>query len=83
LIDHFTDSYGKKELKDRWNKDSGVQRDMYSAFLIMNVTENLEEIDRSICIKTYDNFKILHDREMERLKEIKIQSIKLISSMGI
>ncbi len=80
---HFTDEYNKKELKDRWNKDIKVQRDMYSAFLIMNVNDDLETINRDLCIKTYDNFKMLHDKEIERLKGLKSSGYKLISSMGI
>lgn len=80
---HFTDEYNKKELKDRWNKDINIQRDMYSAFLIMNVNDNLESINKEKCNETYDNFKILHDREIERLKELKSNGYKLISSMGI
>ena len=33
----------------------------------MNVKENLEEIDRDLCFGTYDNFKHLHDKEINRL----------------
>lgn len=80
---HFTGEYNKKELKDRWNKDIEIQRDMYSAFLIMNVNDDLESINREECIRTYDNFKILHDKEIDRLKEMKSNGKKLISSMGI
>ena len=80
---HFTDEYNKKELKDRWNKDIEIQRDCYSAFLIMNINDNLETINREECFKTYDNFKELHDKEINRLKELKINGYKLISSMGI
>lgn len=80
---HFTDEYNKKELKDRWNKDIEIQRDMYSAFLLMNVNVDLETINRDKCFETYDNFKTLHDKEIKRLKELKLQGIKLISSMGI
>jgi hypothetical protein len=80
---HFTDEYNKKELKDRWNNDIEVQRDCYSAFLIMNVKNDLETIDRELCNGTYDNFKILHDKEINRLKEMKSNGYKLISSMGI
>ena len=32
---------------------------------------------------TYDNFKMLHDKEINRLQELKNNGIKLISSMGI
>jgi hypothetical protein len=80
---HFTDKYSKKELKDRWNKDINIQRDMYSAFLIMNVNDDLESVNREKCNETYCNFKILHDKEIERLKELKSNGHKLISSMGI
>lgn len=81
---HFTDEYNKKELKDRWNKEIAIQRDLYSAFLIMNVTgKKLDKIDRNKCIETYDNFKALHDKEINRLKELKKNGYKLISSMGI
>jgi hypothetical protein len=80
---HITDNYNKKELKDRWNKDLGIQRDMYSAFLIMNVNDNLDKVDRSKCINTFDNFKILHDKEVDRLKSLKNKGNKMISSMGI
>lgn len=80
---HFTNEYNKKELKDRWNKDIKIQRDMYSAFLIMNVNDDLESIKRELCFKTYDNFKKMHDKEVKRLKELKAQGNKLILSMGI
>lgn len=80
---HFTGEYNKKELKDRWNEDINIQRDCYSAFLIMNVNDDLETINQGKCNESYNNFKILHDKEINRLKELKIQGIKLISSMGI
>ena len=68
---------------NRWNKDINIQRDMYSAFLIMNVNDNLESINKEKCNETYDNFKILHDKEIQRLQELKSNGYKLISSMGI
>ena len=80
---HFNGECGNKELKDRWNKDIEIQRDCYSAFLIMNVDDDLETINRELCIKTYDNFKEYHDKEISRLKEMKLKGYKLISSMGI
>lgn len=80
---HFTNDYNKKELKDRWNKDIQIQRDLYSAFLIMNVDKSLESINQEQCNKMYDNFKRLHDIEVERLKKLKVSGYKLISSMGI
>lgn len=80
---HFTDECNKKELKDRWNKDTMVQRDLYSAFLIMNVDKSLKKINRELCNKTYETFKKFHDVEIARLKELKIKGMKFPSSMGI
>lgn len=79
---HFEDKYIKKELSERWN-DFGkfkVQRDLYSSFLIMNVKDDLENIDRELCFKEFDKFKVLHDNEIQRLLAC---GDKLISSMGI
>ena len=80
---HFIDDYNKKELSDRWNESIEIQRDIYSAFLIMNVNDDLETINKQLCNDTYDNFKILHDEEINRLKQLKANGYKLISSMGI
>jgi hypothetical protein len=80
---HFTGEYNKKELKDRWNNDIEIQRDCYSAFLIMNVNGDLETINQELCNVTYSKFKEKHDIEINRLKEMKLNGYKLISSMGI
>ena len=80
---HFIDDYNKKELSDRWNESIEIQRDIYSAFIIMNVNDDLETINKQLCNDTYDNFKILHDEEINRLKKLKANGYKLISSMGI
>lgn len=79
---HVEDEYIKKGLSERWNNfgDYKVQRDLYSAFLIMNIKDNLKEINRDLCIKTFDNFRKLHDKEIERIEN---SSNKLISSMGM
>ena len=79
---HIEDKYIKKDLNERWNDfgDYKIQRDLYSSFLIMNVKDNLKEIDRDLCFKTFDNFKILYDKEIERIKH---SNDKIISSMGI
>ena len=67
--DHIEDSYIKKKLSKRWNIIDGrrVQRDMYSAFLIMNILSDLKTIDKEKCEKRYINFIELHDKEVERL----------------
>ncbi len=46
-FEHFTQTYVKKKLSKRWNhfKQGDVQRDLYSAFLIMNTKDNLREVD--------------------------------------
>lgn len=79
---HTEDKYIKKDLNERWNdfENHRIQRDLYSSFLIMNVKDNLKEIDRELCFKTFDNFKILHDKEIGRIKSSDNQ---IISSMGI
>ena len=48
-----------------------------------NVNDDLETISKQLCDDTYDNFKILHDIEVNRLNELKANGYKLIASMGI
>lgn len=78
---HIEDTYVKKNLSQRWNilENDNIQRDLYSAFLIMNTTDDLESVDREKCVYTFDNFKKLHEKEIKRLKLDKPK----ISSMGI
>lgn len=71
---HVEDRPIKKELNERWNiiNNEKVQRDLYSAFLIMNSTsESL--VDRDLCIETYPKFKILHDEYLAHLKDKNIR----------
>ena len=77
---HFDETYKKKKLSDRWNDFNGikVQRDMYSAFLIMNVNSDLKTIDNDKCNETFENFYNLHNKEVDRLK-----GNKNISSIAI
>jgi len=83
---HFNDEYNKKQLSERWNifninnEEIKIQRDLYSAFLIMNVNDKMDKVDRNKCIETYDNFKQLHDKEIIRLLT---NDNKKISSMGL
>lgn len=64
---HITDEYTKKNLSERWSDlgDFKIQRDLYSAFLIMNVYDG--KIDREKCFETFDEFKVLHDIEINNL----------------
>lgn len=68
-FNHFDGTYKKKSLSQRWNDFDGmkIQRDMYSAFLIMNINNDLESFDIEKCNNRFDNFKKLHDFEVDRL----------------
>ena len=59
-FNHFDGTYTKKSLSQRWNDFNGIkiQRDMYSAFLIMNINDDL---------KSFENFYRLHNLEVDRL----------------
>ena len=79
-FNHMTGEYHKKSLSQRWNdlNDVKIQRDLYSAFLIMNISDDLKSFDIKKCNDRFDNFKKLHDIEIQRLS-----SIDTLSSMGI
>jgi hypothetical protein len=70
---HFNGECKKKKLSQRWNYfgEIKVQRDMYSAFLIMNVNKDLKGIDQNKCNERFDNFLRLHNIEVERLTDCK------------
>ena len=81
--DHTADEYRKKTLGQRWNhlkNGDKIQRDLYSAFLLMNAAPTLEEPDKKLCKKTYPQFALLHDAEVERLNA---EEKPHLSSMGI
>ena len=79
-FNHFDGTYNKKKLSQRWNDFNGirVQRDMYSAFLIMNVADDLKGFDINKCNEKFENFYQLHNLEVERLT-----GHKNLSSIGI
>jgi putative IMPACT (imprinted ancient) family translation regulator len=72
-FNHFDCTYKKKTLSQRWNEFDGIkiQRDMYSAFLIMNINNDLESFNIDKCNNRFDNFKKLHDIEVNRLRGYK------------
>ena len=72
-FNHFDKIYTKKPLSQRWNDLNGtkVQRDMYSAFLIMNIEDDLKSFDIDKCNERFDNFYRLHNLEVNRLKGYK------------
>ena len=49
---------------------------MYSAFLIKNVKENLEEVDIEKAEKGFKNFVKLHNEEIKRIKESGVKTLK-------
>lgn len=68
-FNHFDGTYNKKKLSQRWNDFNGirVQRDLYSAFLIMNTAEDLKSFDINKCNERFENFYRLHNLEVDRL----------------
>ena len=68
-FNHIDESYQKKKLSERWNVINGmkVQRDMYSAFLIMNINPDLKTFNLEKCNKRFENFLHLHNQEVKRL----------------
>lgn len=81
--DHLSKTYNKKSLSKRIHcLENGdvLQRDLYSAFLIMNASEDLKSPDSERCECTYTNFKVMHDNYIEMLAK---SNIHTLSSMGI
>lgn len=68
-FNHFHGTYTKKTLSQRWNDFDGIriQRDMYSAFLIMNISNDLKSFDIDKCNERFVNFYQLHNLEVNRL----------------
>ena len=68
-FNHFDGTYIKKSLSKRWNNFNGlkVQRDMYSAFLLMNTNETHDGFDIDKCNERFENFYRLHNLEVDRL----------------
>ncbi|MFD2616489.1 hypothetical protein [Terrilactibacillus laevilacticus] len=81
-FEHFTQTYVKKKFSKRWNhfEQGDVQRDLYSAFLIMNTKDNLCEIDVERANKTWNHFFDKHQQEIERIKHL---NKKHLSSIGL
>ena len=68
-FNHFDRIYTKKSLSQRWNdfNEIKIQRDIYSAFLIMNIGDDLKNFDIDKCNKRFENFDRLHNLEVDRL----------------
>ena len=70
-FDHTDDSYTKKKLSQRFAKLSNgtvVQRDLYSAFLLLHLRKNLQSYNKKTIKKDFPQFKKLHDETKERLQ---------------
>jgi hypothetical protein len=81
-FDHLLLTYIRAPVNIRVKYIGGVfkiQRDLYSAFLIMCIIITLDGFDIAMCKKMFVRFIILHDREIQRLKE----KGSNLSSMGI
>ena len=69
-FDHVTGEYAKVSLSTRWKEVGGhpVQRDLYSAFLLMNAAGD-EHPDITKCNDTFENFLNFHNSCIRELKE--------------
>ena len=78
--DHKSNSYKKKKLKQRWHcfeDGSKVQRDIYSAFLLLCHNDDFMTISQNICAAKYDTFKTAHDK---CVSDIKANNLKICNS---
>lgn len=69
--DYTDDSFTKKKLSQRFAKLSDgtvVQRDLYSAFLLLHLRKNLQSYNKKTIKKDFPQFKMLHDKTKERLQ---------------
>ena len=79
-FNHFDGTHHKKSLSQRWNHFNGmkIQRDLYSAFLLMNIASDLKSFDIEKCNERFEQFYILHNLEVDRLT-----GYKKLSSIAI
>ena len=49
------------------NEDIKVQRDIYSAYLIKNVNDDLRTVNNDQCVTDFDSFLKLYHIEIDRL----------------
>jgi hypothetical protein len=69
--DHKADKCKKKKLKERWHIfDDGtkVQRDLYSAFLLMNSDLLGLKSDRTSCLNVFEQFLKFHEEEIKKIE---------------
>lgn len=82
--DHIDDDYTKVPLSARWKEidNKKIQRDLYSAFLIMNCSNDLEQPDKQLCKQTFEIFLKLHEKEIQRILQLKQIDKRLPNSFG-
>ena len=68
---HETNEYNKPLLSERTKKiwENSIQRDLYSAYLLLNHKKNLKEIDRKKCIVNFNTFLENHNELISTLKQ--------------
>ncbi|MFS0904309.1 RNA-guided endonuclease TnpB family protein [Priestia aryabhattai] len=79
---HIRNEYIKKPLSQRWHiagEEIKVQRDLYSAFLLMNADDAGQQANRERCNITFEQFKTQHDQFIKTILSQK----KLILNSGI
>lgn len=84
-FNHMTGEYAPKDLSQRWNELTEgvkVQRDLYSAFLLMNCVDE-DVIGLENCFSHFDKFKVSHDILIENLKNKKENGSYFPSSIGV
>lgn len=84
-FNHITGEYEPCSLSQRWKTPTSgiqVQRDLYSAFLLMNCCSTTE-IDVQQCLNAFDNFKEQHDQCIATLRSQKKAGKKYPACMGI
>lgn len=70
-FDHTDDSYTKKKLCQRFahlSDGTVVQRDLYSAFLLAHVNDNMKDYNQDAIEADFKEFLSLHDKTAYRLK---------------
>ena len=80
--DHKADKCKKKELKERWHRfedGTKVQRDLYSAFLLMNSDLLGLKSERASCLNTFEQFFEFHEEEIKKIEN----DSKVILNSGI
>lgn len=78
--DHKSNTYNKKKLSQRWHSfddSTKVQRDIYSAFLLLCHNDDFKTINQDICTSKFETFKKAHDK---CVSDIKVRGHKVCNS---